>query len=68
MKEKFWNDNNTDGDRKRRRQAEFLVQKFFPFHLILGIGVMSEKIASCVKEFLENSQFTPGIKVIRSWY
>lgn len=30
MESRYWNDTNEDNDRKRRRQAEFLVRYFFP--------------------------------------
>ena len=31
MQSRYWNDTNDDPDRKRRRQAEFLVHEFFPW-------------------------------------
>ena len=31
MESRYWNDTNEDNDRKRRRQAEFLVRYFFPW-------------------------------------
>lgn len=33
MQSRYWYDTLKDGDRKRRRQAEFLVHSFFPWHL-----------------------------------
>jgi len=39
MGEKYWHDTDEDGDRKRRRQAEFLVHEFFPWKSVSYIGV-----------------------------
>lgn len=33
MKSTYWNDTQEDFDRKRKRQAEFLVHNFFPWNL-----------------------------------
>jgi hypothetical protein len=40
MAARYWADTSDDGDRERRRQAEFLVYQFFPWQLITGIGVI----------------------------
>lgn len=45
MGERYWNDTPEDGDRKRRRQAEFLVYTSLPWRLIEEIGVISRKAA-----------------------
>lgn len=37
MKDTYWADTPEDGDRKRRRQAEFLVHQFCPWRLITEI-------------------------------
>ena len=39
MKSRYWNDTASDPDRKRRRQAEFLVHGFFPWECVAGIAV-----------------------------
>jgi ssDNA thymidine ADP-ribosyltransferase, DarT len=41
MKETYWGDTREDGDRRRRRMAEFLVHKFFPFSLVSAIVTQS---------------------------
>ncbi len=48
MKAKYWNDTNDDPDRKRRRQAEFLVHDFFPWELVSYVGVYDGDIAETV--------------------
>jgi hypothetical protein len=44
MESRYWYDTNEDNDRKRRRQAEFLVRNFFPWELITEIGVINSTI------------------------
>ena len=43
MNSRYWFDTDDDLDRKRRRQAEFLVHERFPVSLIQGIGVISQQ-------------------------
>ena len=44
MKERYWHDTDQDFDRKRRRQAEFLVRDFMPWNLFDMIGVFDDTI------------------------
>ncbi|MCH8963013.1 MAG: DUF4433 domain-containing protein, partial [Bacteroidetes bacterium] len=39
MQARYWNNTLQDSDRKRRRQAEFLIHTFCPWERLLGIGV-----------------------------
>ena len=39
MESQYWNDTNEHPDRKRRRQAEFLVHQLCPWDLVNEIGV-----------------------------
>lgn len=50
MKDNYWADTPEDGDRKRRRQAEFLVHQFCPWRLITKIGVIDRIIKSQVEQ------------------
>ena len=43
MNTRYWADTDDDLDRKRRRQAEFLVHQGFPMTLIQEIGVMDQQ-------------------------
>ena len=58
----------SDSDLKRRKQAEFLVHKFFPWHFFVGIGVFDENKKNEVESYVENANHKPQIKVIRKWY
>lgn len=68
MKEIWWHDTIQDGDRKRRRQAEFLVHRLFPWIAVTEIGVMSEKIAVLVRAVLSGTTHKPQVAVRADWY
>jgi hypothetical protein len=68
MKATYWNDTDQDNDRRRRRQAEFLVRDFFPWKLIEKIGVMNNEVAERVDDILSSSTKVPVITVQRKWY
>jgi ssDNA thymidine ADP-ribosyltransferase, DarT len=68
MQAAYWHDTNEDGDRKRRRQAEFLVRQFFPWTLVTEVGVMTERIARQVTEKLQDADPIPKVVVHREWY
>ncbi|MBS2008428.1 MAG: DUF4433 domain-containing protein [Cyanobacteria bacterium SZAS TMP-1] len=68
MKENYWANTEEDGDRKRRRQAEFLISKFCPWHLIKKIGVHGVSAEQSVKELIAVLGHKPEVKVERSWY
>ena len=66
MKEKYWRDTDDDGDRCRRRQAEFLVHKFFPWTLVSEIGVCNTATAQKVQAILNGNE--PPVAVRQGWY
>lgn len=68
MEAKYWRDTDADGDRKRRRQAEFLVHNFFPWNLIHYIGVYNNNVEREVNELLKGSTHKPKVGMERSWY
>jgi hypothetical protein len=68
MHEKYWRDTDDDGDRKRRRQAEFLVWSAVPFEAVRVIGVMTATIAERVHAALADSAHTPSVVVRSDWY
>ena len=55
-------------DRKRRRQAKFLVHDFFPWELVTRIGVINNGMAEQVTEILQGAAHRPTVVVERSWY
>jgi hypothetical protein len=66
MEEKYWRDTDEDGDRCRRRQAEFLVHNFFPWKLVAHIGVCNDATAQRVKEILAGNP--PAFSIRPEWY
>ena len=68
MKDTYWSDTEVDRDRKRKRQAEFLVHQFFPWTLISKIGVMDVVMAEQTKEVIARCEHQPTIVVERQWY
>ena len=68
MKAEYWNDTDADGDRKRRRQAEFLVYQRVPWSLILGIGVQNQAAKGKVNKILEACGQTADVRVLPHYY
>ena len=68
MKAKYWADTMEDGDRSRRRQAEFLVHQFFPLYLIEEIGVINKAIARDVSILFKAETRKPVLKIAPTWY
>ncbi len=68
MESHYWNDTNEDNDRKRRRQAEFLVHNFLPWELIEEIGVMNSTIKVQAENILQNFTHKPRVIVHKDWY
>ncbi|WP_106496404.1 type II toxin-antitoxin system toxin DNA ADP-ribosyl transferase DarT [Lentibacillus sp. Marseille-P4043] len=67
MQSKYWFDREDDPDRKRRRQAEFLVHKFIPFDFILGFAVKNESIKLQVENLIHKYDYDKFV-AIRNWY
>ena len=68
MKQKYWNDSEEDSDRKRRRQAEFLVHRFFPLDQVIGIGVQNLSVRESVKKLLTDNGHSFRVRVKNEWY
>ncbi len=68
MTAKWWNDTQEDPDRSRRRQAEFLVHRRFPWRLVADIAVKSVRIEQMVCPALDGQGHVPMVSVRRDWY
>ena len=53
---------------KEHKQAEFLVEKRFAWHLVSRIGVMTEAMRAQVAGALKESEHRPRVDVKRAWY
>ena len=56
------------GDLKVGKQAEFLLENKFPWHLVERVGVQSLMIYNKVNSVLLNQVHKPLVKVCRKWY
>lgn len=68
MEGKYWQDTDQYPDRKRKRQAEFLVHDFVPLELFLGIGVQNEQTKAAVLEILNELQTDMDVLIKPSFY
>jgi hypothetical protein len=68
MGRRYWADTLQDGDRERRRQAEFLVFQFFPWTLISRIGVMTEETKKLVENAIAPAGHKPTVEHQPEWY
>lgn len=68
--ERYWADNPDDNDRKRRKQAEFLVWEHLPWAAIAGIAVRNEKTKTVVESSLATYPFAGATQVVvrPAWY
>ena len=64
----FWKNTEDDGDRERRKQAEFLVHDFLPWPLIRGIAVQTQPMADQVLALLAGQTYIPPVQVKPAWY
>jgi hypothetical protein len=55
-------------DVKEAKQAEFLIQDSFPWHLVERIGVHSQAIAPRVSNAMQGAAHRPVIEIKRDWY
>jgi hypothetical protein len=63
-----WRNREDDPDRKRRKQAEFLIHQSFPWPWVEGIGVIDTEMAEQVGAILASAEHQPPILVQRNWY
>jgi hypothetical protein len=68
MNSRYWHDTPTYPDRKRRRQAEFLVHGALPWPLVHEVGVMNEEMRARVFEHLKDASHHPSVVVHEDWY
>ncbi|MCA1202403.1 type II toxin-antitoxin system toxin DNA ADP-ribosyl transferase DarT [Priestia flexa] len=68
MASHYWSDTPEDPDRRRRRQAEFLVHNIVPIDLFLGIAVKNEEMKQKVLKVLNKYNFDKLVLRKGSWY
>lgn len=55
-------------DCKERKQAEFLVERSFPWHLVSRIGVESRLVFGQVSVALQQAEHRPAVEILPDWY
>ncbi len=50
------------------KQAEFLVYRFFPWHLVARIGVLNERVRQRVTGILRSTRNPPAVATMPGWY
>ena len=55
-------------DVKEAKQAEFLIQDSFPWHLVERIGVHSQAIVPGLRSAMQGAAHRPVIEIKRDWY
>ena len=56
------------GAPKEGKQAEFLIEQAFPWHLVERIGVHSQPIVPRVAAAMQGSAHRPVLEIKRDWY
>lgn len=59
---------NWGGGLKEGKQAEFLIERAFPWHLVERIGVYSQAQVQPVNIALANAAHRPRLEIKRNWY
>lgn len=53
---------------KEGKQAEFLLERSFPWHLVQRIGVCTSTIAQQVSNIMRGAPHRPPVEIRRDWY
>jgi len=53
---------------REAKQAEFLLENSFPWHLVERIGVLSQPIATQVAQTLPVGGHRPPVQILPAWY
>ena len=63
-----WSGNGISRSVKEGKQAEFLIERSFPWELVSRIGVHSQQIYGQVPALLQASAHRPHVKIKPDWY
>ncbi|MBD3726995.1 MAG: DUF4433 domain-containing protein [Moraxella osloensis] len=56
------------GVHKEGKQAEFLLENHFPWHLVEHVGVFSDVQKNAVESLLSNQTHQPTVEIKKAWY
>jgi hypothetical protein len=63
-----WSGNGISRQIKEGKQAEFLVERCFPWALVQGIGVRSEAVGREITRMMAGREHRPTVKALPNWY
>lgn len=63
-----WSGNGISRSVKEGKQAEFLVERAFPWELFLGIGVKSKGTSQQVADLMRGRAHRPEVRIKPDWY
>lgn len=68
VRARYWGDTVEEPDRKRRKQAEFLVYEHFPASLFGAVAVMNSQVRMIAEEIVADA--SSGLSVVErpAWY
>lgn len=63
-----WSGNGVSPSVKEGKQAEFLVERCFPWQRVIGVAVQNETVGREVTRMMAGVTHRPQVKVFPSWY
>ncbi len=68
VKARKWSGNGVSRQIKEGKQAEFLVERCFPWELVREIGVSSAAMGNEITRMIAGQAHRPTVKVLPQWY
>jgi hypothetical protein len=68
IKGQWFHDTDQYPDRKRQRQAEFVVHRFFSIEQVIGIATMNEGMKGRVESIVAEHGGNVVVKAVPGWY
>jgi hypothetical protein len=63
-----WSGNGISRSIKEGKQAEFLIEHSFPWHLVERVGALSQQVANKVYQAYGNTGHRPPVELKPDWY
>ena len=63
-----WSGNGVSRQVKEGKQAEFLIERRFPWELVQDIGVRNEAVGREVTRMMAGRAYRPAVKALPAWY
>lgn len=63
-----WSGSGVSRSVKEGKQAEFLIERAFPWHLVERVGIFSQSLVQTVSSAMHGAAHRPKVEVKRDWY